>query len=82
MSGDIRWRCRRGMRELEALLAHFLDHHHADLPEDLKIRFRTWLELSDPLLWDRLTGPLPEDERDLELAMRLRTFPGLNRDPD
>ncbi|MEY4685879.1 MAG: Flavinator of succinate dehydrogenase [Pseudomonadota bacterium] len=77
MSGDIRWRCRRGMRELDALLAYFLEHHHADLPEDLKIRFGAWLELSDPVLWNRLTGPLPEDALDRELALRLRTFPGL-----
>lgn len=76
MSGDIRWRCRRGMRELDALLAHFLEHHHDGLPDDLRIRFRTWLDLSDPVLWDRLTGPLPEDRLDHQLANILRSFPG------
>jgi antitoxin CptB len=76
MSGNIRWRCRRGMRELDALLAYFLEHHHDGLADDLKIRFRTWLDLSDPALWDRLTGPLPEDALDLQLAKLLRSFPG------
>ena len=77
MSGDIRWRCRRGMRELDAVLEYFLAHHHDDLTEALKIRFSAWLDLSDPILWDRLSGPLPEDAVDLELARRLRAFPGL-----
>ena len=77
MSGDIRWRCRRGMRELDALLQFFLEHHHEDLPEELKDRFRAWLDLTDPMLWDRLTGPLPEDALDRDLATRLRAYPGL-----
>ncbi|MEN9680487.1 MAG: hypothetical protein RLZZ627_380 [Pseudomonadota bacterium] len=76
MNGDIRWRCRRGMRELDALLAYFLEHHHDGLPDDLKRRFRAWLDLSDPVLWDRLSGPLPEDPLDHELAIFLRRFPG------
>jgi antitoxin CptB len=82
MSGDVRWRCRRGMRELDELLAHFLDHHYAHLPAELSVRFKDWLELSDPVLWDRLTGPLPENPSDLDLVMRLRAFPGLLRSQD
>jgi len=76
MSGDIRWRCRRGMRELDALLAHFVEHQHGNLSDDLKDRFRIWLDLSDPVLWERISGPLPEDALDFELANLLRRFPG------
>ncbi len=76
MNGDIRWRCRRGMRELDELFAYFLEHQFRDLPETLRIRFREWLDLSDPILWDRLTGPLPKDSLDLDLSLRLREFPG------
>ena len=67
------------MRELDELLTYFLEHQYAHLPESLQVRFRDWLDLPDPVLWDRLTGALPEDALDLDLTLRLRAFPGLVR---
>lgn len=65
------------MRELDELLTYFLEHQHAHLTERLQARFRDWLDLPDPVLWDRVTGALPEDALDLDLILRLRAFPGL-----
>jgi antitoxin CptB len=51
MSGDVarlRWRCRRGMRELDVLLIQFLERSYASLSQDDKARFQRLLELPDP----------------------------------
>jgi antitoxin CptB len=54
--GRIAWRCRRGMRELDALLERYLDgrYRNADLSE--RQAFAMLLELPDPTLHDYLLG--------------------------
>ena len=46
----LRWQCRRGMRELDELLAAYLDCHYDGAPEHEKTAFRRLLALSDPEL--------------------------------
>ena len=47
----IRWKCRRGMLELDLLLERFLETHYEKLSlEDQKI-FEELLELPDPVLY-------------------------------
>jgi antitoxin CptB len=48
--GRLRWRCRRGMKELDVLLERWLERHRGlATAEDLQ-RFETLLELQDPEL--------------------------------
>lgn len=52
-SGDgerrkLRWRCRRGMKELDLLLVAWLDRHHAAATSDERATFERLLELPDP----------------------------------
>jgi len=59
MSGDesrLRWRCRRGMRELDQLLGWYLDTRYAESDAATKEAFSTLLEQQDPELWDWLMG--------------------------
>ncbi|HVY05448.1 MAG TPA: succinate dehydrogenase assembly factor 2 [Burkholderiales bacterium] len=52
----IRWQCRRGLLELDLVLARFLDVHLENLsPEKLSI-FRQLLDWPDNDLWDLVTG--------------------------
>ncbi len=46
----LRWRCRRGMRELDVLLAGYLDRCWPSAPADQRAAFRALLELPDPEL--------------------------------
>ena len=39
--GRLRWRCRRGMKELDVLLTRWLDAHHAEAPSASAARFVT-----------------------------------------
>jgi antitoxin CptB len=55
-AGRLRWRCRRGMRELDRLLGWWLDARHAQADDVEKAAFSTLLDQQDPQLWDWLSG--------------------------
>jgi antitoxin CptB len=68
MRSRIRWRCRRGMLELDLVLKAFVERHLATLePHKLEV-FGTLLERPDPELLDYFMGhkePLAAEEREL-----------------
>jgi antitoxin CptB len=55
----LRWRCRRGMRELDQLLGWYLDTRYAGSDDAAKAAFSTLLDQQDPELWDWLMGRTP-----------------------
>ena len=58
----LRWRCRRGTRELDQLLGWWLDQRFAVASVELRRGFAGLLEQQDPELWDWLVGRgTPED---------------------
>lgn len=52
----LRWRCRRGTRELDALLGGWLDEHGTQADAHMLAAFDALLEEPDPLIWDWLMG--------------------------
>ncbi len=54
----LRWRCRRGMKELDLLLARWLDRGWPAADEARRDAFRRLLEQPDPDLADWLVGGL------------------------
>lgn len=52
----LRWRCRRGTRELDALLGGWLEQHAATADAAQLDVFDTLLDCQDPDLWDWLLG--------------------------
>lgn len=48
----LRWRCRRGMRELDMLLSGFLEQHYAGADFDLQKAFSSMLEELDQDILD------------------------------
>ena len=49
-----RWRCRRGMRELDALLFAWLDHHYGEADEQKRLLFDSLLNMQDPDIMDMI----------------------------
>ncbi len=47
-----RWRCRRGMLELDIILQRFMDKRYRHLSADEKLQFDKLLTLADNDLWD------------------------------
>lgn len=52
----LRWRCRRGTRELDALLGDWVEAHAASMDDAQLTVFDALLDRQDPELWDWLTG--------------------------
>jgi antitoxin CptB len=52
----LRWRCRRGMRELDQLLSWYLEERYPRVDDINKAAFRDLLEQQDPELWSWLSG--------------------------
>lgn len=69
----LRWRCRRGMRELDALLLAFVDRAAAGMTEAEMSAFEAVLELPDPVLHSYLLGRSdPKDAHIAALLERIR----------
>lgn len=68
----IRWRCRRGMRELDVLLLRYLDREYPDATPAARAAFETLLSAQDPEIVDLLAGRLKvEDEAVNAIIQRL-----------
>ncbi|MEP7043643.1 MAG: succinate dehydrogenase assembly factor 2 [Dokdonella sp.] len=71
--GRLRWRCRRGTRELDRLLQQWLDDHADRADARTLADFSVLLDAQDPDLWDWLIGKHdPDDPRLLELVREIR----------
>lgn len=69
----LRWRCRRGMLELDLLLQGFLDSGYTALSEPQQECFVTLLELPDQTLFEYLMGYREVKERELaDVVARIR----------
>ncbi len=61
-AGKLRWRCRRGAKELDALLTGYLDRRYACAPPTQRAAFERLLELPDPDLLQLLLGTRSMDD--------------------
>lgn len=71
----VRWRCRRGTRELDALLGGWLEAHAGTLDDAGLAAFDALLDRQDPELWDWLMGrgqPPRDDWRAIVADIRRR----------
>jgi antitoxin CptB len=69
--GQLRWRCRRGMLELDLVLGRFLERYLAALPSEQKQVFGKLLDLPDPELWDLIQGLTQSDNAELVPVLAL-----------
>jgi antitoxin CptB len=59
----LRWRARRGTRELDTMLGCWLDTHLADADAAALASFDALLDCADPDLWDWLIGHAEPEPR-------------------
>ena len=52
----LRWQCRRGMKEMDALLLRFLDRNYAGATPELRGAFEMLLQTEDDVLWRWISG--------------------------
>ena len=59
----LRWRCRRGMRELDVLLSKWLDLKYVESGPESRALFDQLLDCEDDKIWDWMMGrDQPPDE--------------------
>ena len=66
-----RWRCRRGLLELDIVLKRFMDVHYATLDETEVGQFETLLNLADNDLWEMITLRREAENRSLQPVLNL-----------
>ena len=59
----LRWRCRRGTKELDMLTLRYLDFHFMQAGVDEQCAFAALLELQDPELYKILSKELNADDK-------------------
>jgi len=52
----VRWRCRRGLLELDIVLRRFIDQRYPVMTNAERVVFDELLDLPDTELWDVITG--------------------------
>lgn len=62
----LRWRCRRGMRELDVLLLGYLEARYACAGAGEQHAFESLLEMPDPLIMAIVTGREAVTEPELD----------------
>ena len=56
----LRWRCRRGMRELDEAMLAYLDNHFVHASKDERADFIALQEIQDPELFKLVSGKARE----------------------
>lgn len=70
----LKWRCRRGTRELDQLLGWWLEQRHAKADQAMRTGFASLLQAQDPEIWDWLMGRgEPTDANQARVIREIRT---------
>ncbi|HMI75663.1 MAG TPA: succinate dehydrogenase assembly factor 2 [Steroidobacteraceae bacterium] len=72
--GKLRWRCRRGMKELDILLTRYVDERYGSAPVDEQQAFQGLLETQDPVIYAYCLGQERPPEHLAALIERITAF--------
>ena len=66
-----RWRCRRGLLELDIVLQRFMDQYYAQLDQQGLEQFERLLSLPDNDLWDLISERKTPADRSVQTVLEL-----------
>ena len=70
-ANKLRWKCRRGMKELDVVLTHYLQHHYSSAEPAVQQAFETILDMQDPELYFLLLGNTDTDDHDIATVIEV-----------
>jgi antitoxin CptB len=73
--GKLRWRCRRGMKELDILLTRYVDERYGAAPAEEQQAFQSLLETQDPVIYAYCLGQERPPEHLAALIERITANP-------
>ena len=65
VNSQLRWRCRRGMLELDIILNNFIDNNYTQLSAEEKEIFDQVLDYPDQLLFDLFLGYMESSDNNV-----------------
>jgi len=69
---QVRWRCRRGLRELDVLLMGYFDQYFTKSSAEQQAAFLALLDMQDPAILSYLTGNVkPENPAIVDIIQQL-----------
>ncbi len=75
----LRWRCRRGMKELDQLMLRYLDLYYAEASPAHQAAFKTLLDYEEPDLYGYFSGRLVAEEGELaDVIKTIQSSPAIN----
>jgi len=75
---QVRWKSRRGMKELDVMLGRYLDERWQHAGASERTAYVALLDLQDPELWDLLLARAQVgDEATSDVVARIRTLSGV-----
>jgi antitoxin CptB len=74
-AGKLRWRCRRGMKELDILLTRYVDERYGAAPAEEQQAFQSLLETQDPVIYAYCLGQERPPEHLAALIERITANP-------
>ena len=70
----VRWRCRRGLLELDIIFGRFIDTHYAELSDAERQIFDEFLDMPDNPLWDMISGrQIAESDAQVALLEKIKS---------
>ncbi|WP_072281270.1 FAD assembly factor SdhE [Rappaport israeli] len=74
----LKWRCRRGMKELDLLLLKYLQQDYLQAPSSIQQAFARLLDYQDPVIVDLLFNRyVDEDEAVQSIIRTLQAYSGV-----
>ncbi len=72
---QMKWRCRRGIKELDIILGKYLEEHYNSASQNEQEAFRELLNLEDPVLYSFLLDTAePENPELIALITQLKNL--------
>lgn len=71
MSNQLRWMCRRGMKELDLLMGSYLDHGYPTASPERKAAFEKLLSYQDPVILDLLMNKIQDDDAEVQALINV-----------
>ena len=71
---QVKWKCRKGLRELDILLSKYFEEKYSHLTDEDKLVFLEFIELDTYTILDMLTNKTTEDVKYKNILLALKSL--------
>ena len=71
---QVKWKCRKGLRELDILLSKYFEEKYPHLTDEDKLIFLEFIELDTYVILDMLTNKATDDVKYKNILLALKSL--------